>query len=1050
MKTCDYLILTASNEAQADIYRQQIDIRRRLGLLSGIGSVLVVPDIGGKRIGSGGSTLCCLMEILRAELGEAAFGNDVSLWQQALQGKKVLIIHAGGDSKRLPIYSTCGKLFIPVPGQWDSPIPLTLFDLQLPDYLSLFNRDCPSSQFIIASGDVLLRFKTNPLDSPKGTVTGFCCPATSEQASRHGVFCLDSSQAVRVYLQKPSRARQEQYQALNNYQQAMLDIGIMAFDDGVAFELLKIFGFKFDPQGSLLFESPLAEAVVSRGLDFYRELCCTFGSEATRALHRESALGSGSTWSDELLSELFDKTRGFGFGAKVLPTCDFLDFGSVKQILQSGYGLAQDHTPNIKISESVSLNNRLLGQGSIAGSPAWIEGCTIAASLDLKGNNVVTGLDLKEPLSLEAGQCLDIVPGTNDQGQPGWFVRCYKVDDDFKTPENRSPQYCGVSMDEWMQITGAQESDIWSQEDAREPFTARLFPFIEDYEQYRDFLWMLSPSQATAQQIDRWKTAPRFSHKEIHCLTNGQAFLLKRQSNRISGLTARISHLFRPESRFSAMELGYLLRADSGRLEFLRGALSVAYTCSRSDAAGRKDVFISSRILHSLGSAMETLDWPDEEFGRIQSELMQNLDAECLDWLKGLGLLQPGHGSVKDWSAVLKNAAFTLQSGVIIRAGQSRKTTPHSCLRADEIVWARAPARLDIAGGWTDTPPYALEWGGAVLNAAVNLNGQPPIQAYLRVINEPVIKIGSIDLGLQIVIQTYEELANYHDVRSGFSLAKAAFIQEIFSESAAGSNRPPLQKMLETFGGGIELTTVAAIPKGSGLGTSSIMGAVIVAAINCAMGRHLGNKELFNAVLRLEQTLTTGGGWQDQIGGVLEGVKLILTEPGLVANPSMQYLRKDVLEPGLNGGRTLLYYTGITRLAKNILRQVVGKYLDRDHYAMSILKQIRQAALEGAEVMGSKDFAQFGRVLGASWELNKQLDPDSTNKSVEALFERISPLVYGAKLLGAGGGGFVLMACKSDQDARILRRDLTENPCNPNARFFDFNVSSEGLVVTVC
>ena len=72
--------------------------------------------------------------------------------------------------------------------------------------------------------------------------------------------------------------------------------------------------------------------------------------------------------------------------------------------------------------------------------------------------------------------------------------------------------------------------------------------------------------------------------------------------------------------------------------------------------------------------------------------------------------------------------------------------TPRNSLRSDEIVWARAPARLDLGGGWTDTPPYALEHGGRVLNAAVELNGQPPIQAFARTIAEPLVRIRSIDL----------------------------------------------------------------------------------------------------------------------------------------------------------------------------------------------------------------------------------------------------------------------------------------------------------------
>jgi fucokinase len=255
---------------------------------------------------------------------------------------------------------------------------------------------------------------------------------------------------------------------------------------------------------------------------------------------------------------------------------------------------------------------------------------------------------------------------------------------------------------------------------------------------------------------------------------------------------------------------------------------------------------------------------------------------------------------------------------------------------------------------------------------------------------------------------------------------------------------------LSRFGGGIELTTLAAIPKGSGLGTSSIMGAVIIAAIQAVLGKQPSQRQLFHSVLRLEQALTTGGGWQDQIGGVVDGVKMINTEPGLVPDASIHYVLSDVLDPQANGGQSLLYYTGITRLAKNILQQVVGRYLNRDRAAMATLRRIHLVAKEVADALASKDIARFGRLLDTAWQLNKQLDPASSNEEIESLFERVGPFIYGGKLLGAGGGGFMLMICKSPADALSVRKMLEDEPPNKRARFFDFDISNKGLTVTVC
>ncbi|MGB7294371.1 MAG: hypothetical protein WBC70_02185, partial [Candidatus Aminicenantales bacterium] len=387
----------------------------------------------------------------------------------------------------------------------------------------------------------------------------------------------------------------------------------------------------------------------------------------------------------------------------------------------------------------------------------------------------------------------------------------------------------------------------------------------------------------------------------------------------------------------------------------------------------------------------------------------------------------------------------------IVQSGYKRITPPQNALREDEIVWGRAPARLDLGGGWTDTPPYSLERGGCVINAAVNLNGQAPIQAYARVIPEPEIRISSIDHGVRIAIRELEELLDYRRPASRFGLAKAALALCGFSpREAAWPKEITLSTMLSRFGGGIELTSLAAIPSGSGLGTSSIMGAVLISVISRMTGRVLSQRELFHAVLRLEQELTTGGGWQDQVGGVVEGVKVIRTEPGMVPDPVIHFVPADVLDPGINRRQTLLYYTGLRRLAKNILADVVGNYLDRDRHSLETLRQIHEIPPVIAEAMSQKSIERFGGLVEFAWGLKKALDPESTTSVIEEILERVEEHIFGATLLGAGGGGFLLLVCRSEEGAGTVRRRLTEDPPNRRARFFEFEVNREGLVVTVC
>jgi galactokinase/mevalonate kinase-like predicted kinase len=421
-------------------------------------------------------------------------------------------------------------------------------------------------------------------------------------------------------------------------------------------------------------------------------------------------------------------------------------------------------------------------------------------------------------------------------------------------------------------------------------------------------------------------------------------------------------------------------------------------------------------------------------------------------WLASFGFLRPPLADPAAWASTAQNAAFDNISRTIVYTQTGRSSCPKNALRTDEIIWGRAPARLDLGGGWSDTPPYSLENGGCVINAAVDLNGQSPIQVFARVIPEPEIRINSIDHGSRLTIRALDELLDYRSATSRFGLAKAALALSGFSPYAAPwpAGVRSLAAMLKLFGGGIELNTLAAIPSGSGLGTSSIMGAVLAAVINRMVGDRLSERELFHAVLKLEQELTTGGGWQDQIGGVLPGVKVISSGPGLVPDPWIHYVLPDLLDPGMNGGTTLLFYTGIRRLAKNILRYVVGNYLDRDPSALATLHDLHAYPVDMREAMSAKNHRRFGALIDVAWRLNKRIDPDSTTPEIEAILARIKPRIHGAKLLGAGGGGFLLIVGKTPKDAQAIRRTLTNNPPNPRARFFDYQINNQGLTVTVC
>jgi galactokinase/mevalonate kinase-like predicted kinase len=136
-------------------------------------------------------------------------------------------------------------------------------------------------------------------------------------------------------------------------------------------------------------------------------------------------------------------------------------------------------------------------------------------------------------------------------------------------------------------------------------------------------------------------------------------------------------------------------------------------------------------------------------------------------------------------------------------------------------------------------------------------------------------------------------------------------------------------------------------------------------------------------------------------------------------------------------------------MAKNILRNIVGKYLDRDPVTLKTISLLREKSFEMKEELDHRNIDAFGKNIAEVWELNKTLDPGTSNEEIEAILSKISHLIHGAKLLGAGGGGFLFMVTKDVNQAQKARRILTEEPPNARARFFDFDVDREGLKVCV-
>lgn len=395
-----------------------------------------------------------------------------------------------------------------------------------------------------------------------------------------------------------------------------------------------------------------------------------------------------------------------------------------------------------------------------------------------------------------------------------------------------------------------------------------------------------------------------------------------------------------------------------------------------------------------------------------------------------------------------KDKAFSLLREGLTEEILAQKQSPRLSVYQDQIVWGRSPVRIDLAGGWTDTPPFCLMEGGRVLNIAIELNGQPPLQVYVKPSKDYHIILRSIDLGASEVVETYEQLGDYIHVGSPFSIPKVALALAGFLPSFSAETYPSLKSQLEAFGCGIELTLLSAVPAGSGLGTSSILAATVLGAVSdfCSLG--WDKNEIGKRTLVLEQLLTTGGGWQDQFGGVLGGVKLLETAKGFEQNPMVHWLPDDLFTQPEYQSCHLLYYTGITRTAKKILAEIVHRMFLSQYEQLMLLRDMKAHSLDLYEAMKRKDFMEMGRLVRKTWAQNQLLDSGTNPESVRRITDMVDDLCLGYKLPGAGGGGFLYMVSKDPVAAARIVQIIQQHEQNTNARFVDMSLSKKGLQIS--
>ena len=1107
----DRCVLTASDARQAAMYERQLELRRTAGLLPAGTRFEVVADPPGRRIGSGGATLrvmARLAGVVREEKSAAralpGIYDEPPLQGRAFLAERVLVIHSGGDSRRLPHCSAAGKLFARVPRVLPDGRASTLFDEFLVS-LSGVARTLPPG-VLVASGDVLLLFDHLQLDLHRPGVIGVAIAAPAETGTQHGVYVVegladqgrgDRRQAggglrpsqLRAFLHKPSLERLRAWDAIAEDGTVPVDTGLVWFAAPTAGSLVGLAEEEalapYCRDGGLPLEAglnlygdllmPLVPSTTREGY-----MADTSDGPLTEGLHAARA----AIW-DQVRS--LRQLRGAGFSVQRLQPAVFAHFGTTREYWAmitatsaaqaapdwaraagwtaqaaswaGGAGTASRTADDGRETthgggasgEAVLLNaaveaqvrsERLSAYAEEAtaavrrgaektpttnGGPVLVVDSWLQGPVTVGGGALVAGVRARGALAVGAGAVLHQLPIEGG----GYVTRLYGLDDDPKQAWN-GPAGTLVNRPwaAWLAEMGVGTEVVWPDVPAGERtlWNARLYPLVDEREESIALsLPLQRPGEAPGGWRERWLECERLSLGESYRRADGERLLADVQAVEDTVAACRFYDAVvheRPAAEAAAL-LGQRAQLTQRAPLGWQAEVTARRAGHVAERVAAADPVLQLRGYEALAVATGDGRWEEKAFA-----VLRRMIEGALEEGPPLALRPDGGGQGKT-----PRVSQTLSVSGSGPLGRGR----------GERVRVAVAARIDFGGGWTDTPPYSIERGGAVLNAAIALHGAHPIVAEAERLPDPALVLESGDIEASIRPRRAGEVLDYANPADPFALLKAAAV--LCGLVPADARPEVLLAELLRESGGVRICTQTSIPRGSGLGTSSILAGAVLACLGRLLGCAQTEAQLFDQVLCLEQMMTTGGGWQDQVGGLTGGIKLVTSEPGLPQRVRVAPVALSAETEAALRARLLLVYTGQQRLAKNLLQAVMGRWMARDPEMVWIQGEIARLAVAMRDALDVGDVDGFGALLSEHWALNKRMDAGCTNEFIDGLFADMGPYMCGAKLAGAGGGGFAIVVARDEGAAAALGERLRERYAAAGAGIWACTIPEEGIVV---
>ena len=915
----DYVILTASNEQQAEGFRRQIEERK--DFLPSSTRFVAIPDRDGKRVGSGGATLEVLKYLHEQE--------------KSFDKLRVLVIHSGGDSKRVPQYSALGKLFSPVPHRLANGCNSTLFDEFMICMSSVPSRI--REGMVLLSGDVLLLFNPLQIDYNNVGAAAISFKENVETGKNHGVYLNGENGNVKCCLQKKPVDELRRVGAVNEADCVDIDTGALIFSTEMMESLYSLIAAPGD------YDKYVNERT---RLSLYADFLYPLAEDSTlEAFYREKPEGEFCDELTEARERVWEVLRPYRMKLLRLAPAKFIHFGTTREILELMCGGVEEYS-DLGWSRLVgsSINNDTAGYNSILSSKASIgENCYLEVSYvhsraKVGKHCVLSFVDIHDEVIPD-----NVVLHGLKQRDGKFVVRIFGVNDNPK--ENK---LFGKDLDEVSAKLGA---DLWNGEN-HTLWTAELYPEKDTIkEAVAAALNLYALVNGEAGDLTAWKNTERKSLCSGFNSADPDAIIAWNQ--RMADLVAMDEITKAISNQIPAQKLPKRKSLTKIQKHWLEKRLS------------RADFTEKLRLHYYLGVILEDENEIQECFRTIQSEVLD---------------------------ATIKKLTYNENARIV----KDKHTV-------------KLPLRVNWGGGWSDTPPYCNEKGGTVLNVAILLNGEKPVEVTMEKIVERKIIFDSRDMDAHGEFDNIEELQRTGDPFDPFALQKACLL-------ACGiipKEGHELGEILDRLGGGFVMNSeVTNVPKGSGLGTSSILSAACVKAVFDFMGIPYTEDDLYSHVLAMEQIMSTGGGWQDQVGGITPGLKYITSMNGIDQKLNVSHIKLSEETKKELDDRFCLIYTGQRRLARNLLRDVIGRYVGNEPDSLFALEEIQKTAalmrfeLERGNVDG------FAKLLDYHWQLSKKVDAGSSNTLIEQIFSSIEELIDGKLVCGAGGGGFLQVMLK--------------------------------------